>query len=283
MLCPKCQTQSPEGSKFCINCGVNLTTPTPTSPQVPPQPPIPTQQVPQTQSLSKSWWEKWWGLLLLMLLTSPIGMLIIYLILKKSSLSQNVKIILTIIIGLFFFSLSLSWGLSQAKQQKTPKTPSLPSSPSVKREPISEPTLTPTPTPAPVIQTVGTEFQGVEASLNKIERGVNIVTAFFTFTLTGTPRFSFTTYIVDPSIKKERFDSYYDLSLAYLIDDASQMKYEVMKDAAGKSLASLLINKSIEKGQSIALYAQFTAPPETTKTVTIILPMVQPFTGVRLE
>ena len=283
MNCPKCQAQNLlDGSKFCNSCGADLTSFS--QPSIPSTPQAPTSQptAPPVPS-EKAWWEKWWGILILVLLAGPLGMIIIYLVLKKSNLPQTTKTVLTFLIGLLFFSLSVYWGWSQVKQKETPlslsqeKTTVLPTRPPIKKEP----TPLPTPTPAPALKTVGTEFQGVEASLTKIERGVNMVTAYFTFTCSGEAEYNFGTPIDDPSFKE--YSYVYDLSFAYLVDDVSQMKYEVMKDATGKALASLLKDKALEEGQSFSLYAQFTAPPETTTTVTITLPMVQPFTNISLE
>ncbi len=294
MNCPKCQTQNSPESKFCKSCGANLTSPlqpsTVSTSQVPASQPTPT---PSPVSSEKAWWEKWWGILLLVILTGPLGMIIIYMILKNSNLSQTKKTALVFLIGLFFFSVSVYFSSILIRQRgiflSSEKTTALPASSPVKEESTSLPVKeesTPVPTQAPILKTVGTEFQGVEVSLTKIERGINMVTAYFTFTATGDTEYSsIGTPLIDPSIDTSGFKSaiIYDLSLAYLIDDASQMKYEVMKDASGKSLATLLEGKYLEKGTSISLYAQFTAPPETTTIVTIILPMVQPFTNISLD
>ena len=47
MICPKCNAENPEGSKFCTNCGAPLEQPQQTAPEQPAQQPIPEQPAQQ--------------------------------------------------------------------------------------------------------------------------------------------------------------------------------------------------------------------------------------------
>lgn len=296
MLCPKCQTENSQGGKFCINCGVSLATLTPTLPQVPPQAPSATAEVIQVLPPSKSWYEKWYWLLLLILLAGPIGMLIIYFILKKSNLPQGAKTLLAILLGLFFFSLSVflwGWLLPKQKAKSRVSTPT----PSVSR--FQAPTATPTPLPLlpkTVIQTVGTEFIGVSAILTEVKRSGSVVTVRFTLKAAsskdqlGQGCGTHETRIVGKDNSEGLYcissidkDDPYSLETAFMVDELNQMKYEVLKDANGNYLGSTGVKEILELNQEISLYAQFTAPPETSKSITINFPKVQPFTGVKLE
>ena len=49
MICPKCNAENPEGSKFCTNCGAPLEQPQQAAPEQPVQQPIPEQPVQQPQ------------------------------------------------------------------------------------------------------------------------------------------------------------------------------------------------------------------------------------------
>ena len=74
-----------------------------------------------------------------------------------------------------------------------------------------------------------------------------------------------------------------DLSTSFVVDEASSMKYEVVKDANGKYLVSELpTTQYVTKGNKISLYIQVTAPPKGTK-VTINIPQIQPFLGVEMQ
>ena len=49
MICPKCNAENPEGSKFCTNCGAPLEQPRQAAPEQPVQQPIPEQPAQQPQ------------------------------------------------------------------------------------------------------------------------------------------------------------------------------------------------------------------------------------------
>ena len=49
MICPKCNAENPEGSKFCTNCGAPLEQPQQAAPEQPAQQPIPEQPAQQPQ------------------------------------------------------------------------------------------------------------------------------------------------------------------------------------------------------------------------------------------
>lgn len=255
MVCPKCQKESPGNSKFCVHCGATLAQ-VPTPPQTAVSEPTTSTPQPLNPFPTKP----------ILIIGIGLGLALIAVIAG---------------IGIYFLVI------------KKPQ-PSV-SQPAATPSPTTQYQLTPSPTPTPtipltIIQTVGTEMPGIEASLTKITRGTNVITANFTFALTGTPQYSPEeeygyTWIEGRKIEdgKQYYQDPYDLSSAYLVDDESQMKYEVMKGADGKPLCSIVAAKTIKKGESISLYAQFTAPPSTTKVVTINLPRVQPFVSIPLE
>lgn len=49
MICPKCNAENPEGSKFCTNCGAPLEQPQQVAPEQPAQQPVPEQPAQQPQ------------------------------------------------------------------------------------------------------------------------------------------------------------------------------------------------------------------------------------------
>jgi len=180
--------------------------------------------------------------------------------------------------------------------------------------PTTSSTTTPTlifvPTTEP-IQTVGTEFVGVNAILTKVLKSGGVVTVNFEIKASENSKLlqgekmgwctgdytieSAGTKICNPCDyppplnRPDCFeevvdtDGAYSLESAFIVDESNQMKYEVLKDASGKYLSSTIQPTVLKAGQSISLYAQFTAPPETCKTITINFPKVQPFAGISLE
>lgn len=73
------------------------------------------------------------------------------------------------------------------------------------------------------------------------------------------------------------------LASAYIVDDAAQQKYEVVKDANGKIVASEIGKTSaLRNGEKLGYFVNITKPPKDA-TVTIYLPNVQPISGITIE
>jgi hypothetical protein len=72
------------------------------------------------------------------------------------------------------------------------------------------------------------------------------------------------------------------ISATYLIDTTNQKKHEVMRDANNNPLCSR-IPSNIGGGDTVDMYAQFTAPPPSTQTVNIFFAQASPFIGVPLQ
>lgn len=268
MFCSKCQTQNPEDSQFCINCGASLTsasvTPQDSQKTIPSQQPV---QPPAEKTKSKK-------TLIIVLILIFCGFLVAA-------------------TGTFYFL------VIKIKKNTKPVPSSIFESPSVFEVPKETPPVTQRTIPAEQtpIQIVGTEFPGAKAELTSASRGGNIVTVRFTLrvstNLSELERFGgfdYGTLIYGELVNCRESGAAklcdkgpYSLASAYIVDETNQTKYEVMKGADGKPLASETPAKELLMGQAISLYAQFTAPPETTKTVTINFPKVQPFTGITLE
>jgi hypothetical protein len=72
------------------------------------------------------------------------------------------------------------------------------------------------------------------------------------------------------------------------IDDATSRRYSVVKDQSGNYMASpegggYIPNQDIDGGGYSLMWFKFPAPPSTTQTISITIPGVNPFDGIRLE
>ena len=78
---------------------------------------------------------------------------------------------------------------------------------------------------------------------------------------------------------------------AYVLDPASRKKYALVKDADGNYLAQpvsdqigggRLFFSQVRPGRQVFLALTFTAPPDSVKTVDVVLPWIEPFEHVAL-
>jgi hypothetical protein len=72
------------------------------------------------------------------------------------------------------------------------------------------------------------------------------------------------------------------------IDDATSRRYSMVKDQSGNYMASptdgeYIPNQDIDGGGYSLIWFKFPAPPSTTQTISITIPGVNPFDGIRLE
>jgi hypothetical protein len=80
----------------------------------------------------------------------------------------------------------------------------------------------------------------------------------------------------------------FKLEQVSFIDDATSKRYSVVKDQSGQYMASPLSGEYInphyvkERGYSIVWF-KFPAPPTTTQTISINIPNVSPFDGIRIQ
>jgi hypothetical protein len=89
---------------------------------------------------------------------------------------------------------------------------------------------------------------------------------------------------------KEIWLDIFSLEQVSFIDDATSKRYSVVKDQSGQYIASPLygsqgsINPHYvkEMGYSIVWF-KFPAPPTTTQTISINIPNVSPFDGIRIQ
>jgi hypothetical protein len=79
---------------------------------------------------------------------------------------------------------------------------------------------------------------------------------------------------------------YSELRDVSYVDDATAQRYDVLKDAAGNYLASpvmsqRVVNQPVGANESAAVWFKFPAPPATSPTISLNVPNVAPFEGVR--
>ncbi|MBD2699552.1 hypothetical protein IC229_02815 [Spirosoma sp. BT702] len=88
--------------------------------------------------------------------------------------------------------------------------------------------------------------------------------------------------------------SKYDIEQVSVVDEANAKKYSVLKDQAGKYMASPIwtdkgqefINVNIpsfKKDEKTAVWFKFPAPPADTKTISVTIPEVGSFNGIPIS
>jgi hypothetical protein len=91
----------------------------------------------------------------------------------------------------------------------------------------------------------------------------------------------------NPTTKKIRFKYFY-IEKVSVVDDAKSRRYSVVKDQSDNYMASPS-SRDIIKGQTIdgggysLLWFKFPAPPPSAQTISITIPTVSPFDGIRLQ
>ncbi|HUE89214.1 MAG TPA: OmpA family protein [Vicinamibacterales bacterium] len=136
----------------------------------------------------------------------------------------------------------------------------------------SEPPRT---SPAPAIASQEAEAEGLMAEITSISRSAGgVVTITMRYQNNGS--------------KPHVFPHAPLIRGIYFLDPANRRKYEVARDRADQPLCSETLNYNfpsgvqLRPGESISLWAKFGAPPESTRTVNVHLPMAPPFDNVPL-
>ena len=121
-------------------------------------------------------------------------------------------------------------------------------------------------------RTEDTEFgDGVTVELISVTRGENDLTVKFRYINNGSKPAEF---------YKSNYSHNNVAALVYYIDPKNKKKYEAIKDAEPKPLASLAENIKLEPGASKSAWVKLPAPPADTSTVTVVLPGAPPFEKV---
>jgi outer membrane protein OmpA-like peptidoglycan-associated protein len=130
--------------------------------------------------------------------------------------------------------------------------------------------------PTPAIAAQETEAEGLTAEVTSVRHTAGgLVTIGLRYRNTGTSPYTFPHA---PLIRG-----------TYLLDSTNRRKYEVARDRNQKPLCSETLNFSfpdgvtLKPGEAIALWAKFGAPPESTKTVSVHLPLAPPFDDVPIS
>ncbi|MDG2046222.1 MAG: hypothetical protein P8J79_03320 [Halioglobus sp.] len=92
----------------------------------------------------------------------------------------------------------------------------------------------------------------------------------------------FTVVLVYRNNGEAKAKIYYNFNEVYFIDDTEKKKYHVLKDSKNQWLGAPMnsagdISKRIDAGGKQLVWFKFPAPPETTKSVNLVIPDVLPF------
>ena len=154
-------------------------------------------------------------------------------------------------------------GQEPTTQTETPEDEATPS--------IAPSTLSPTPTESQSVSygPVRTDDPAFALSIESVSAGENSVIVGFALTHEGEGCHSF-------EYTSRQF------ARAYIVDDATNQKFEVVVDANGNALVSETLGAiPCEVGDTFGFTIQFTAPPSGS-SVTVVVPFAQPLPGVQL-
>jgi hypothetical protein len=90
------------------------------------------------------------------------------------------------------------------------------------------------------------------------------------------------------STAKSIWIEWFRLDQVSFIDDATSKRYSVVKDQSGQYMASPLggeyiVANSVKEMGYVMVWFKFPAPPTTTQTISINIPNVSPFDGIRIQ
>jgi hypothetical protein len=166
---------------------------------------------------------------------------------------------------------------------EAPKDPAATTS-ATSEQPVA--TAQPTPAPQPNPNAKIYQSQGIAngdtftVTLKELKRTGNTIVANFSFTNNET-RGAITLGKELAKNNKSAADEN-TISATYLIDPTNQKKYEVMRDASNNPICTR-VDGYVRNGQTVDMYAQFTAPPASTKTMNVYFPQAGPFTDVPIQ
>lgn len=141
----------------------------------------------------------------------------------------------------------------------------------VTRTEVAAPAPPPAPTPPPAAIQVQPGDRNAQVALQRVQVVGDVMTVQMTYT--GADSFGFAVMPIE------------EISV---IDDATSQRLGVLKDNAGKALASPLnsdgtnIRINVQPTPTV-VWAKFPAPPATSPTVSINFPTVAPFDGVPVQ
>jgi hypothetical protein len=169
---------------------------------------------------------------------------------------------------------------AQVPQSSPPVSPATPDQPTATAQPSSSPDAAPT---GKIYQSQGSAGKRFSVypftvSLKELRRSGNVIIASFSFTNNGGGNMD-----IDKSLAKNGTspNDVNTISATYLVDPSNQKKYEVMRDGNNNPTCTRI--ELIRYDQTVDMYAQFAAPPLSTKTMNVYFPQAGPFINVPIQ
>lgn len=197
-----------------------------------------------------------------------------------SPTSQNNKTINTLVaIILVLLAVIVGGALYMITKDDTPGKSKDMSSSSSSNESSSRKT---TPRSEPLQTGIQTEYRSFEVDIDSMKFSSNSVVVNFSLVCAQPDKGSNDTECYTGDIWDVRTSNDV-LATAYFIDDEAQQKYEIVKDANGKPVASKVgpQQQYVKKGEKVNYYVTLTKPPKDA-TVTLYLPKIQPVSGLKI-
>lgn len=160
-----------------------------------------------------------------------------------------------------------------------PKAPS-PIPASGEAEPIPEGGQAPQ--ALPELATASGAEPGTQLTVHELRRSdEDTVRLVFTVANHGPGQWVFLNRFTEPGLVRDKSIS--EVSGAYLIDQDANLKYLVLRDTENACICSERVPTVLNEERQFTAFAEFPAPPEKVKSVTVVVPLFNPLQDVPIS
>lgn len=139
-----------------------------------------------------------------------------------------------------------------------------------------------TPQPLPERATARGDQPGTEVTVHELRRtGKDSVRLTFTVSNHDAGDWTYLTDFAEPAFVVGGIVS--DVGGTYLVDQAANLKYLVLRDTEDQCVCSETIPTALDEGEQFTAFAEFPAPPESVTSVTVVVPHFNPMQAVPIS
>lgn len=134
----------------------------------------------------------------------------------------------------------------------------------------------------PELATASGAEPGTKLTVHELRRSdEDTVRLVFTVANHGPGQWVFLNRFTEPGLVRDKSIS--EVSGAYLIDQAANLKYLVLRDTENACICSERVPTVLNEDRQFTAFAEFPAPPEKVKSVTVVVPLFNPMQDVPIS